>query len=113
MTPYSLPASRRLQVLSLARRLDQLLPLLGVLALFIIWWLISVSGWVNPVLLPTPVTTIATLFQAMFSGTMADECNPLSNLIFHLCQNLLTQRVYLHQHRVKLQFANLCSRQGQ
>ncbi|MBD2056025.1 ABC transporter permease [Oculatella sp. FACHB-28] len=64
-------SKRRVQSVSRFRHIDQLLPLVGVLALFIIWWLISVSGWVNPVLLPTPWTTIATLFQAMFTGNMA------------------------------------------
>jgi ABC-type nitrate/sulfonate/bicarbonate transport system permease component len=38
--------------------------------LFGLWWLISISGVVNPVLLPTPWKTIATLFQALFTGTM-------------------------------------------
>ncbi|MEB3358463.1 MAG: ABC transporter permease [Synechococcales bacterium] len=65
------PANRQAQPFSLARRLEKFLPLVGVLALFCIWWLIAISGWVNPVLLPTPLTTIATLFQAMFAGTMA------------------------------------------
>jgi NitT/TauT family transport system permease protein len=73
MTPYSYPAARRSQVIALARRFDQLLPLLGVLALFSIWWLISISGWVNPVLLPTPIMTIATLFKALLAGTMATD----------------------------------------
>lgn len=63
--------SHRVQRIALSRRLNQLLPLVGVLVLFSLWWLIAISGWVNPVLLPTPITTIATLFKAMFAGNMA------------------------------------------
>jgi ABC-type nitrate/sulfonate/bicarbonate transport system permease component len=64
-------AARRVQRVSLSRRLDKFLPLVGVLVLFSLWWIIAISGWVNPVLLPTPITTIATLFKAMFTGNMA------------------------------------------
>jgi ABC-type nitrate/sulfonate/bicarbonate transport system permease component len=60
----------RVQISVASRLIEPLLPLVGVLALFIIWWLIAISGLVNPVLLPTPWTTIATLFQAMFAGDM-------------------------------------------
>lgn len=59
------------QSIALARYLNKLLPCVGVIVLFGLWWLISVSGWVNPVLLPTPWKTIGTLFQAMLTGTMA------------------------------------------
>jgi NitT/TauT family transport system permease protein len=71
MTPSTLSSRSRVHTISLAQRLDQLLPLIGVLVLFGLWWLIAISGLVNPVLLPTPWKTIATLFQAMFTGTMA------------------------------------------
>lgn len=56
--------------LSLSTLVDKLLPLLGVVLLFVVWWLISVSGWVNPVLLPTPIATLGELFTETFSGTM-------------------------------------------
>ncbi|TVQ23523.1 MAG: ABC transporter permease [Leptolyngbya sp. DLM2.Bin15] len=56
---------------TLSRWIDQCLPLVGVIVLFGVWWLISVSGWVNPVLLPTPWKTLGTLFSAMLTGTMA------------------------------------------
>lgn len=59
------------QSIALSRYLNKLLPCVGVIVLFGLWWLISVSGWVNPVLLPTPWKTIGTLFQAMLTGTMA------------------------------------------
>ncbi len=52
---------------------DKLLPLVGVLLLFIGWWLISISGWVNPVLLPTPFATLGSLVTAIFSGTMMSD----------------------------------------
>lgn len=64
-------SNRRTQRILLSRQLNRFLPLVGVLVLFSVWWLIAVSGWVNPVLLPTPWTTIATLFKAMFAGNMA------------------------------------------
>jgi NitT/TauT family transport system permease protein len=60
---------------SIAAWLDRLLPLFGVLLLFVAWWLISVSGWVNPVLLPTPVATIEHLFSALFIGNMMVDFN--------------------------------------
>jgi ABC-type nitrate/sulfonate/bicarbonate transport system permease component len=60
----------RIQFFAVSHLIERLLPLVGVLALFSVWWLISISGLVNPVLLPTPWTTIATLFQAMFAGDM-------------------------------------------
>lgn len=49
---------------------DKLLPLIGVLLLFGIWWAIAISGLVNPVLLPTPFATIIELLKAIFGGTM-------------------------------------------
>lgn len=64
-------SNRRIQSVALSRQVDKLLPLVGILVLFVLWWLISISGWVNPVLLPTPFTTIATLFKATFAGNMA------------------------------------------
>lgn len=70
MTP-SYASNRRTQFMAFSRHINQFLPLVGVLALFIIWWLISVSGWVNPVLLPTPWMAIAALFKGMFAGNMA------------------------------------------
>ncbi|MGG6297243.1 ABC transporter permease [Leptolyngbya sp. AN02str] len=50
--------------------LDRLLPLLGVVLLFVAWWFIAVSGWVNPVLLPTPFATLSQLVSATLSGSM-------------------------------------------
>lgn len=50
--------------------LDRLLPLVGVGVMFGVWWLIAISGWVNPVLLPTPWATLGTLATAMTTGDM-------------------------------------------
>lgn len=58
---------------SLARTADRLLPLVGVLVLFGVWWLIAIAGFVNPVLLPTPIATLATLITGMLTGTMLPD----------------------------------------
>lgn len=52
---------------------DRFLPFIGVLVLFGVWWLISVSGFVNPVLLPTPFATLSTLIAGMFTGVMLPD----------------------------------------
>lgn len=61
---------RQSRLAALYPALDKLLPLVGVLALFGIWWLIAISRLVNPVLLPTPFATLGALFTALFTGTM-------------------------------------------
>lgn len=73
MTASSVRSSNRVQKFSLARSADQLLPLIGVLALFGVWWLIAISGFVNPVLLPTPIATLGTLITGMLTGTMLPD----------------------------------------
>ena len=78
MTRSIYSSTYRVRSIPLSHRLNQLLPLVGVLVLFSLWWLISISGLVNPVLLPTPWKTIAALFQAMFAGTMAIDFGALS-----------------------------------
>jgi NitT/TauT family transport system permease protein len=52
---------------------DRFLPLFGVLALFGIWWLIALSGLINPVLLPTPWATLRTLLTGLFTGAMLPD----------------------------------------
>jgi NitT/TauT family transport system permease protein len=70
MTPQ-LTQSRSLpKPINLAKLVDRLLPLLGVILLFVLWWLVAVSGWVNPVLMPTPIATLGELFRSLISGTM-------------------------------------------
>lgn len=74
MTSSSVQIStRKSQTFSLARFADQLLPLVGVLVLFGSWWLISISGIVNPVLLPTPIATLSTLVSSLLTGTMLPD----------------------------------------
>jgi ABC-type nitrate/sulfonate/bicarbonate transport system permease component len=58
---------------ALARSIDRLLPLIGVLVLFGVWWLIAVSGLVNPVLLPTPIATLGTLIGGIAAGAMLPD----------------------------------------
>jgi NitT/TauT family transport system permease protein len=45
---------------------DKLLPLVGLIVLLVFWELVAKSGWINPVLLPTPVATITELFNVAF-----------------------------------------------
>ncbi|MEG4409100.1 ABC transporter permease [Microcoleus sp. MON2_D5] len=52
---------------------NRFLPFIGVFVLFGVWWLISISGAVNPVLLPTPVATIGTLITGIFTGAMLPD----------------------------------------
>jgi ABC-type nitrate/sulfonate/bicarbonate transport system permease component len=52
---------------------NKLLPLIGVLLLFVLWWFVAKSGWINPVLLPTPIDTLGELFKATFSGTLMQD----------------------------------------
>jgi ABC-type nitrate/sulfonate/bicarbonate transport system permease component len=70
MSALSLSTPKRKKRLSAGEMIDRLLPLVGVLILFGLWWLISVSGLVNPVLLPTPWATLGTLATSIFGGTM-------------------------------------------
>jgi len=53
--------------------IDRVLPFLGVFLLFGIWWLIAISGWVNPVLLPTPLDTVQSLITSAFGATMPKD----------------------------------------
>ena len=52
---------------------DRFLPFIGVFVLFGVWWLISISGVINPVLLPTPIATISTLISGLFTGIMLPD----------------------------------------
>ncbi|HEY9639508.1 MAG TPA: ABC transporter permease [Coleofasciculaceae cyanobacterium] len=73
MTASVHSSQSRVQRFSLSRLADRLLPLVGVLVLFGVWWLIAVSGLINPVLLPTPIATLGTLITSMFTGTMLPD----------------------------------------
>ncbi|MBW4654941.1 MAG: ABC transporter permease [Kaiparowitsia implicata GSE-PSE-MK54-09C] len=65
--------SPSLSIGSLSIWVDRLLPLLGVVLLFAVWWLIAVSGWVNQVLLPTPFDTLVQLVSATVTGNMLTD----------------------------------------
>lgn len=70
MTTTPRLAIRRSRSRSGATRGDRWLPLIGLLVLFGLWWLIAISGLVNPVLLPTPLTTLGALVKGVIAGTM-------------------------------------------
>lgn len=48
----------------------RLLPFGGPLALLLLWQIAVAANWVNPVLLPSPEATIATLWSSLLDGTM-------------------------------------------
>jgi sulfonate transport system permease protein len=53
-----------------ARRLEPLLPLIGVAGLFAIWFLATSRQWVDPVLLPSPAATFKALWSGMQGGAL-------------------------------------------
>lgn len=73
MSASTVRQSKRIQSFSWEQVVDRLLPFIGVLALFGIWWLISISGIVNPVLLPSPISTLGTLISGMMTGVMLPD----------------------------------------
>ncbi len=52
------------------KRLDPLLPMVGVIGLVIIWYLAVVARVVDPVLLPSPGATFSALWQGMAGGAL-------------------------------------------
>ncbi|MFL9828240.1 ABC transporter permease [Rhodoplanes sp. SY1] len=52
------------------RRLDSLLPLVGVAGLLAIWSLVTARGWVDPVLLPSPAETFKAFWKGMDGGAL-------------------------------------------
>ena len=52
------------------RRLDPLLPLVGVVVLVAIWWIATAANWVDPVLLPSPATTFQAFWKGMDGGRL-------------------------------------------
>lgn len=48
----------------------RVLPLLGPLALILVWDLVVRVGWIKPILLPPPVDTLLTLVNGMASATL-------------------------------------------
>jgi ABC-type nitrate/sulfonate/bicarbonate transport system permease component len=49
------------------------LPLLGPILFFLLWYVAVSSGWVNKVLLPSPVDTLTHMGHALGSGDMAKD----------------------------------------
>lgn len=52
------------------RRLDPLLPLVGVAVLVAIWWIATAAKWVDPVLLPSPAITFEAFWKGMDGGRL-------------------------------------------
>ncbi|MFM9880796.1 MAG: ABC transporter permease [Burkholderiaceae bacterium] len=52
---------------------DKLLPVLGPLALFIIWDLVVRLGWIKAILLPPPLETITTLITGLLGGPLLTD----------------------------------------
>ena len=73
MIDSSIGSSNRRGQISFAKIVDRFLPLVGVLVLFGAWWLIAIAGFVNPVLLPTPIATLGTLITGMLTGSMLPD----------------------------------------
>jgi sulfonate transport system permease protein len=51
------------------------LPLLGPILFFLLWYAAVASGWINKVLLPSPIDTFQHLWHAIGSGTMLGDIN--------------------------------------
>lgn len=49
------------------------MPLLGPLALFVVWDLVVRFGLVKPILLPSPANTLITLIQGFFNGSLLSD----------------------------------------
>lgn len=51
------------------------LPLIGPVALFLLWYIAVSAGWVNKVLMPSPIDTMQHLATALASGNMLVDLN--------------------------------------
>ena len=49
---------------------NRLIPVIGPLALYLIWWAAIAAKWVKPVLLPPPDETLVYLWQSLSSGAI-------------------------------------------
>ncbi|MBC7611189.1 MAG: ABC transporter permease [Polaromonas sp.] len=46
---------------------------IGPLLIFLIWWLAFVGQWINPKLLPDPVSTLAVFWNSVIDGSIAGD----------------------------------------
>jgi ABC-type nitrate/sulfonate/bicarbonate transport system permease component len=72
-TPWAPPTPAQGAASPAAPRLhwnERLLPILGPLALFLVWDLVVRFGLVKPILLPSPANTLITLLQGFSNGTL-------------------------------------------
>jgi NitT/TauT family transport system permease protein len=51
-------------------RFEVLLPLVGVAALLVVWYVVTWRQWVDPVLLPSPIATFRALWDGMNGGPL-------------------------------------------
>lgn len=61
----------------------KLLRLIGIVSLILVWWLISISGWIKPILLPPPQAVVIEVIHFVVST------DPLSDLFRSLLRILL------------------------
>lgn len=73
MSSQVIRISRRREPLKVRDWVHRLLPGVGVLLLLTVWWLISISGVVNPILLPSPIEAIGALVSGLTSGSMVND----------------------------------------
>ncbi|MBS0320894.1 MAG: ABC transporter permease [Proteobacteria bacterium] len=52
---------------------QRLLPIVGPVALFIVWDLVVRAGFIKPILLPTPLATLQTLVTGLFGGSLMND----------------------------------------
>jgi sulfonate transport system permease protein len=57
----------------IARRLEPLLPLVGVAGLLAIWTIATSAKWVDPVLLPSPASAFRALWKGMDGGPLGHD----------------------------------------
>lgn len=55
--------------------LNKLLPLIGLALFFLLWWGVATSGWISPILLPTPIATLEQLVGSIADGSLLADFN--------------------------------------
>ncbi len=54
-------------------RLDALLPLAGAILFVVLWWLLALSGVIDPVLMPAPQDAAVALWKGFADGTLTHD----------------------------------------